>query len=381
MTVTENDFSPNVFIDTIAPTIELVGDSVHTVYVGTQNPIIPGAIATDGSSGYSTSNYSTSITGTLDTSIIGSTVTYTYTADADAAGNPGASTTRTVAVVDYDPLDITTLTVKSDNSVNSTNYAKAGDEITINLQHYGIIDDATGTILGDDNFTVGTFFGATDLKKVITQSDTNGDLTFDIFVINSSEYASRVTQNDLTGSNIIIDTVPPLLYLYGVNNTVSTVGSPYVDPGAISYDLSYGIQNVTGTGTVNSDTIGTYTISYDAPDFAGNPANITRTVHVQQLAPISLTNETSQFLVSPTTTVDDSADYPYLGDSYKVTTVKIDDTTYALVGSYADDGFTILDITTPESPIQCTKTLIINALNGNCISYVCIQAVGTVYSN
>ena len=72
-----------------------------------------------------------------------------------------------------------------------------------------------------------------------------------------------------------------MIYLYGVNNTVSTVGSPYVDPGAISYDLSYGIQNVTGTGTVNSDTIGTYTISYDAPDFAGNPANITRTVHVR----------------------------------------------------------------------------------------------------
>ena len=83
---------------------------------------------------------------------------------------------------------------------------------------------------------------------------------------------------------------------------------------------------------------------------------ITRTVHVQQLAPISLTNETSQFLVSPTTNVTDSADYPYLGDSYKVTTVKIDDSTYALVGSYADNGFTILDITTPESP-----TLVFNA--------------------
>ena len=138
--------------------------------------------------------------------------------------------------------------------------------------------------------------------------------------------------------------------------------------GDVSYDLSYGIQNVTGTGTVNSDTIGTYTISYDAPDFAGNPATITRTVHVQQLAPISLTNETSQFLVSPTTNVTDSADYPYLGDSYKVTTVKIDDSTYALVGSYADDGFTILDITTPESPtlvFNATENTRINAdLNG-----------------
>ena len=281
-------------------------------------------------------------------------MTYTYTAHPDVAGNPGQSVTRNVTVVGYDPINVTSLTVESDNSVNSI-YAKAGDTITIKIKHDGILDNATGIILGDDNFTTNKYFGATDLNKIITQSDTNGNLTFDIFVINSSGYAARITQNDLS-SNIIIDTVYPVIYLYGVNNTVSTVGSPYVDLGAISYDLSYGIQNVTGTGTVNSDTIGTYTISYDAPDFAGNPANITRTVHVQQLAPISLTNETSQFLVSPTTNVTDSADYPYLGDSYKVTTVKIDDSTYALVGSYADSGFTILDITTPESP-----TLVFNA--------------------
>ena len=38
LSVTENNFPSNVFIDTIAPTIELVGDSDHTVYVGTQNP-------------------------------------------------------------------------------------------------------------------------------------------------------------------------------------------------------------------------------------------------------------------------------------------------------------------------------------------------------
>ena len=57
-----------------------------------------------------------------------------------------------------------------------------------------------------------------------------------------------------------------------------------------------------------------------------------------------------------------------MGDSYKVTTVKIDDSTYALVGSYADDGFTILDITTPESPtlvFNATENTRINAdLNG-----------------
>ena len=47
LSVTENDF-PNIFVDTIAPTIELDGNQNHTVYVGTQNPIIPDAIAIDG---------------------------------------------------------------------------------------------------------------------------------------------------------------------------------------------------------------------------------------------------------------------------------------------------------------------------------------------
>ena len=82
-----------------------------------------------------------------------------------------------------------------------------------------------GTILGDDNFTVSQSRGDTIIRKIITQSDTNGNLTFDILMTNSTGYAARVTQENITNNNIIIDTVPPLLYLYGVNNTVSYVGS------------------------------------------------------------------------------------------------------------------------------------------------------------
>ena len=60
----------------VSPRIELVGDQNHTVYVGTQNPIIPGATAYDGSPEYSAS-YSTSITSNLN-SIIGSNDLYVY---------------------------------------------------------------------------------------------------------------------------------------------------------------------------------------------------------------------------------------------------------------------------------------------------------------
>ena len=52
-------------------------------------------------------------------------------------------------------------------------------------------------------------------SRIITQSDTNGDIHLHIFVTNSSGYAARVTQDDLAISNIIIDTIPPTITLNG----------------------------------------------------------------------------------------------------------------------------------------------------------------------
>ena len=267
-----------MFIDTIAPTIELDGDADYTVYIGDHDYTIPGATASDGSSGYSSSGYSTTIDGTLDPDIIGSTVTYYYTAHPDAAGNLGQVVNRTVTVRDYSPLNVTSLTVSSDNSVNSSSYARVGDKIEIVLRTDGDRTNAITSITGAESFDADIFSSTQGntvfLEKIITQNDTNGNITFDIFVSTSFGYATRVTQNNLTTPNIIVDTVPPLLYLYGANNTISAIGSSYVDPGAISYDLSYGIKNVTGTGTVTTSQVGTYHLEYDAPDFAGNPANI-----------------------------------------------------------------------------------------------------------
>ena len=127
LALTETDLiGQNVFIDTIAPTITPIGAANYAALVGTSYTD-QGAIASDGSPGYDASNYSTSKTGNVNTSDIGSIVTYTYTAydDAaaaydDAAGNPGASATRIVTVVDYDPLNVVSLTVSSSNSINSS---------------------------------------------------------------------------------------------------------------------------------------------------------------------------------------------------------------------------------------------------------------------
>ena len=61
--LTETDLTAqNVFIDTISPTMELIGDANHVVLVN-NNYSEPGAIAIDGSPGYNASNYSVIVTG------------------------------------------------------------------------------------------------------------------------------------------------------------------------------------------------------------------------------------------------------------------------------------------------------------------------------
>ena len=121
---------PNVFVDTKPPTITLNGDANYTVFFNSSY-MDPKAVASDGDPNY-THNYTITNSGSLNTTMIGSSVNYTYTADPDGAGNPGASINRTVTVVDYIPLHVTSLIVNSDNSANSS-YAKAGDKIRIIL--------------------------------------------------------------------------------------------------------------------------------------------------------------------------------------------------------------------------------------------------------
>ena len=68
--LTESDITgANVFVDTIPPTIALIGDADYTVLVNT-NFNDPNATASDGSPGYSASDYSRSETGILNTNTL-----------------------------------------------------------------------------------------------------------------------------------------------------------------------------------------------------------------------------------------------------------------------------------------------------------------------
>ena len=82
------------------------------------------------------------------------------------------------------------------------------------------------------------------------------------------------------------DTVAPVLTLLGSSVVNITVGDTYTDAGATASDNVDGdiSANIVVTGSVDANTVGTYTLTYNVSDAAGNAASpITRTVNVNSV--------------------------------------------------------------------------------------------------
>ena len=316
----------------------------YGVLEGSGNPIIPGAIVTDGDPGY-TPTYTVSIDGNLDPNVLGSSAIYTYTATSDTVGNPGDSINRTVEVITYNPIPLTSLAVSSDNTINN-NYARAGDTITITLEIDSIdITSIFGLIAGSEEFNTSINGNDATLTKILKQSDENGELEFELQARNSSGYTAIITNEHLTGTPIIIDTIPPTLVLNGENNTSFPSGTPYVDTHATAYDLSYGFQTISfSAGSIHTTTAGNFFLRYTAPnDPAGNQGpTITRIVYIVNSPAFSLLGGNA---TSPAGTLGSTITPT---NPVHVNTFKIGTSTYAGVGG--SNGLFIVDITDTESP-------------------------------
>jgi formylglycine-generating enzyme len=77
------------------------------------------------------------------------------------------------------------------------------------------------------------------------------------------------------------DTTPPVITLNGANPQTVFRGTAFTDLGATVTDDFDATRTITGSGTVNTSTVGSYTLTYSAQDEVGNVATpITRTVEV-----------------------------------------------------------------------------------------------------
>ena len=77
------------------------------------------------------------------------------------------------------------------------------------------------------------------------------------------------------------DTTKPTITVLGDNPVTVEQGSTYTDAGATATDDVDDTVTVVTSGSVNTATVGEYTITYTATDSAGNVANATRTVNVE----------------------------------------------------------------------------------------------------
>ena len=285
LTITENDLTgDNVFVDTISPRIATDdgGPADYFIVNGTV-PVIQNVTVTDEDPKYS-GNYTLIANATVNTNINGSVYNYTYTADADSAGNPGDSLTRIITIIDADPINVTSLTITSSSG---DNFANADKIITVRLETDGTdLGNFTGTLLGRAIVKGDVSSGTTTFEATVSSNDANGNATLSIVATNSTGNRIHITNADITdGSFVIIDTVKPIIALNG--NLADTVlqGTSYVDLGATVSDPDNSAYSETATTptTVDISRLGAQLLSYSAPaDAAGNvPDSITRTVTVQ----------------------------------------------------------------------------------------------------
>ena len=106
---------------------------------------------------------------------------------------------------------------------------------------------------------------------------------FDLVIGSNVSSGAGVYLNDGFGNLGRGDAVPPILTLLGADPMSVPSDSAFVDPSASAVDNIDGdISNaVVASGAVNIGLLGSYTVTYNVSDFAGNAATpITRTVNV-----------------------------------------------------------------------------------------------------
>lgn len=167
-------------------------------------------------------------------------------------------------------------------------------------------DDATlPTVTAGFTYTlsdagVATFINISENANKYTWSfgDQDGNtssLIDPVFTYDVGAYTVKLTASNVSGASdifediiMILDQDVPLIALIGDATINVTLGDTFTDPGATALDEVDGditASIVVGGDTVDTNTEGTYTITYDVSDAQGNAAiQVERTVNVSAIA-------------------------------------------------------------------------------------------------
>lgn len=209
---------------------------------------------------------------------------YTVTANIDPAINPdqNANVTKSVNinVVNQPPVItaiLTTLTLLEGTSNTTAITARDADADTVTL--------SLDTAASPANPVWATFNTLTDALNVSPPIGSSG--IYPVVMVANDGFGG-ITKRTITVT-VNPDVSAPIITLNAPipNPVIITPGTVYTDPGAVVKDnVSIGLV-ATVTSTLNINTVGTYTLTYNATDAAGNTAiPVIRTVIVNN-APIA----------------------------------------------------------------------------------------------
>jgi hypothetical protein len=261
------------------------------------------------------------------------TYNLTYTVS-DTRGNPATAVTQTVIVEDTLPPAITmnggdvlahcqgapytdagatasdfcagVLTVQVDNQVNVNelgthevhyNVADASGNPAVEVIRYVTIvnEPPQLALLGDSLITV-ECGGVYNEPGATAMDDCDGDISGDIQVSGTvdtgvlGDHLLSYTVSDSFGNPAapvvrtvtVVDTTPPVIALTGGASVTACQGQPFTDPGSTVTDNCDTGLTATVTGTVDTSTLGDYTLTYNATDTSSNHAvAVERTVTVE----------------------------------------------------------------------------------------------------
>jgi GH35 family endo-1,4-beta-xylanase len=146
-----------------------------------------------------------------------------------------------------------------------------------NLIHNEWRTNVNGTSNAQGRYLVDAFHGKYSVKVTINGVAHNTTLTV------TEEGDNVVTVTVPASGSAPADTTAPVITLNGAASMTINVGSNFTDPGASATDNKDGnlTPAITVSGSVNRLVVGTYTLTYNVKDAAGNAATpVVRTVNV-----------------------------------------------------------------------------------------------------
>ncbi len=237
--------------DKSTPKITLLGSNpyYHEVNTSFNEPWATAYDSTDGN----INNITTK--GSVNTSVLGSYKIWYYAAD--SRGNKD-SVMRTVVVQDKTAPQITLLGSDTVYLPVFTQYSEAGWTVTDNYDLFPKVSVSPSQV---DSSILQT------ITLTYTATDSSGN----------SDTKTRVV--------IIKDKVSPVVKLIGADTVYVEVKTGYTELGFTTTDNYWQVVNVAISGSVDTNLLGTYTLTYTASDGSGNTAFVNRVVIVQKTTP------------------------------------------------------------------------------------------------